>query len=83
MDKVTFSKWDSTDYLTDQEMIDTYIQEVAADGDIKMLISAISDARRAQKKHGLSPTISTSLSGFAQLLDRLGLEMVVKPKTSF
>jgi len=91
------SKWDTVEFLDDQEDIDVYLQVAFESGDSKQITKALGNAAKAQgmmdiaqktgltREHlytSLSENGNPTLQTLTKIMDALGLRLAAVPKTN-
>lgn len=70
--KVTFSPYDTADYLETEEDIAAYLNAVLEDGDSGLLAAALGDIARARNMSQLAKTVGMSREGLYKALSGTG-----------
>ncbi|MDR1360716.1 MAG: putative addiction module antidote protein [Rickettsiales bacterium] len=98
MAKTKITEWNVLDYLDNEKSIAAYLQAAVAENNAAALVSAIGDIARARGVNKMSEEMGVnreslykSLSGKTKpqfetiynAIDKLGLEMYFRPKSSF
>ena len=97
MEEAKIRKWDSSEFLEDKEEINAYLQVAFESGDPRQITKALGNAAKAQgmidianktgitREHlytGLSVNGNPTLQTLTKVIDTLGYQLSVVPKTN-
>lgn len=71
-EKVTFSKWDITDYLKTEEDMQAYLEVVAEDNDPVRFARALGDVARARNMSKIAREVKLTRQGLSKALSEDG-----------